>query len=74
MLPPVPPGMVRRAARLALGCKAESERFSVSKIERFTVRANTGIKEFRAVAARYDETDEGFGAGFHLVAGVTAAT
>lgn len=32
------------------------------------------IKEFRAVATRYDKTDESFAAGIHLVAGVVAAT
>ena len=33
-----------------------------------------GTKEFRAVATRYDKTDESFAAGIHLVAGVIAAT
>ena len=32
------------------------------------------IKEFRAVATRYDKTDESFAAAIHLVAGVIAAT
>ena len=32
------------------------------------------IKEFRAVATRYDKTDASFAAGIHLVAGVVAAT
>ena len=31
------------------------------------------IKEFRAIATRYDKTDESFAAGIHLVAGVVAA-
>ena len=31
------------------------------------------IKEFRAIATRYDKTDESFAAGIHLVAGVAAA-
>ena len=31
------------------------------------------IKEFRAIATRYDKTDESFAAGIHLVAGVLAA-
>ena len=31
------------------------------------------IKEFRAVATRYDKTDASFAAGIHLVAGVVAA-
>jgi len=33
-----------------------------------------GIKEFRAIATRYDKTDESFAAGICLVAGVVAAT
>ena len=32
------------------------------------------IKEFRAVATRYDKTDESFAAAIHLAAGVIAAT
>ena len=32
------------------------------------------IKEFRAVATRYDETDESFATAIHLVAGVVTAT
>ena len=32
------------------------------------------IKEFRAVATRYDKTDESFAAAIHLVAGVVTAT
>ena len=32
------------------------------------------IKEFRAVATRYDKTDESFAAAIHLVSGVVAAT
>ncbi len=32
------------------------------------------LKEFRAVATRYDKTDESFAAAIHLVAGVVAAT
>ncbi len=32
------------------------------------------IKEFRAVATRYDKTGESFAAAIHLVAGVVAAT
>ncbi len=31
------------------------------------------IKEFRAIATRYDRTDASFAAGIHLVAGVVAA-
>ena len=31
------------------------------------------IKEFRAIATRYDKTDGSFAAGIHLVAGVVAA-
>ena len=31
------------------------------------------IKEFRAIATRYDKTDESFAARIHLVAGVVAA-
>ena len=33
-----------------------------------------GIKEFRAVATRYDKTDGSIAAAIHLVAGVVAAT
>ena len=40
------------------------------QIENFFAR----IKEFRAVANRYDKTDESFAAAIHLVAGVVAAT
>ncbi len=40
------------------------------RIENFFAR----IKEFRAVATRYDKTDESFAAAIHLVAGVIAAT
>ena len=40
------------------------------QIENFFAR----IKEFRAVATRYDKTDESFAAGIYLVAGVVAAT
>ena len=40
------------------------------QIENFFSR----IKEFRAVATRYDKTDESFAAAIHLVAGVIAAT
>ncbi len=40
------------------------------QIENFFAR----IKEFRAVAIRYDKTDENFAAVIHLVAGVVAAT
>ncbi len=32
------------------------------------------IKEFRAIATRYDKTDESFAAAIHLVSGVVAAT
>ncbi len=32
------------------------------------------IKEFRAIATRYDKTDASFAAAIHLVAGVVAAT
>ena len=32
------------------------------------------IKEFRAIATRYDKTDASFAAGIHPVAGVVAAT
>ena len=32
------------------------------------------IKEFRAIATRYDKTDASFAAGIYLVAGVVAAT
>ena len=32
------------------------------------------LKEFRAVATRYDKTDASFAAAIHLVAGVVAAT
>ena len=40
------------------------------QIENFFAR----VKEFRAVATRYDKTDESFAAAIHLVAGVVAAT
>ena len=40
------------------------------QIENFFAR----IKEFRAVATRYDKTDESFAAAINLVAGVIAAT
>ena len=40
------------------------------QIENFFAR----IKEFQAVATRYDKTEESFTAGIHLVAGVIAAT
>ena len=40
------------------------------QIENFFSR----IKEFRAVATRYDKTDERFAATIHLVAGVVATT
>ena len=40
------------------------------EIENFFAR----IKEFRAVATRYDRIDESFAAAIHLVAGVVAAT
>ncbi len=40
------------------------------QVENFFAR----IKEFRAVATRYDKTGESFSAGTHLVAGVIAAT
>ena len=40
------------------------------QIENFFAR----IKEFRAVATRYDKTGESFAAAIHLVAGVIAAT
>ena len=40
------------------------------QIENFFAR----IKEFRAVATRYDKIDESFAAAIHLVAGVVAAT
>ena len=32
------------------------------------------IKEFRAIATRYDKTDKSFAAAIHLVSGVVAAT
>ena len=32
------------------------------------------LKEFRAVATRYDKTDASFAAAIHLMAGVVAAT
>ncbi len=40
------------------------------RIENFFAR----IKEFRAVATRYDKTDTSFAAAIHLVSGVVAAT
>ncbi len=40
------------------------------QIENFFSR----IKEFRAVAARYDKTEDSFAAAIHPVAGVVAAT
>ena len=40
------------------------------RIENFFAR----IKEFRAIATRYDKTDESFAAAIHLVSGVVAAT
>ncbi len=40
------------------------------QIENFFSR----IKEFRAVATRYDKTDASFAAAIHLVSGVVAAT
>ncbi len=40
------------------------------QIKKFLAR----IKEFRAVATRYDKTDESFAAAIHLVASVVSAT
>ena len=40
------------------------------RIENFFAR----IREFRAVATRYDKTDTSFAAAIHLVSGVVAAT
>ena len=40
------------------------------QIENFLAR----IKKFRAVATRYDKTDESFAAAIHLVVGVVSAT
>ncbi len=40
------------------------------RIENFFAR----IREFRAVATRYDKTDASFAAAIHLVSGVVAAT
>ena len=40
------------------------------QVENFFAR----IKEFRAIATRYDKTDASFAAGIYLVAGVVAAT
>ncbi len=40
------------------------------QIENFFAR----IKEFRAIATRYDKTDTSFAAAIHLVSGVIAAT
>ncbi len=40
------------------------------RIENFFAR----IREFRAIATRYDKTDASFAAAIHLVSGVVAAT